>query len=238
MELYWVARDTRNMAALAISSGEQLAAARWATADRPAPCGLLLFDGGISTVDAHGMEIPIEACTWGPAQGGCLVWLLLSRRRLAREMVERNSPLTLVEDKIPSLIPVAGHVLPVTDVPVPMAELGEGAPVPVMQELAASCLLMQQPQLIDRNRECADKSVRRAAARQGLPDPEVTIVDLRRQYVPQDQDPDVEGPGRRYRNRWVVSGHWRDQAYGPERSLRRKTWIHFRLSTPGSAVPK
>jgi hypothetical protein len=47
-------------------------------------------------------------------------------------------------------------------------------------------------------------------AREGLPDPEVTTVDLRRLYVPQDQDATSDGDGqRRYRHRWVVSGHWR-----------------------------
>ncbi|MET7713716.1 hypothetical protein [Streptomyces sp. NPDC005407] len=105
----------------------------------------------------------------------------------------------------------------------------------VVQALAAAWLLIQQPLLIDRTRERADKPTRRAHTRDGMPDPEVTIVDLRRQYVPQDQDPDGEGDGRRYRHRWVVSGHWRDQAHGPDRSLRRKTWIPAHMKGPEGA---
>lgn len=64
--------------------------------------------------------------------------------------------------------------------------------------------------LIDRSLERADKPTARAYVRDGLPSPEVTVVDLRRQYTPQDRDPDAVGDGCRYRHRWVVSGHWRN----------------------------
>src|SRR5213075_2009886 len=81
--LYWATPD---MTALAVSSGSQLAAARWATADRPDPCGIVMFDGGVGSIDSQGVSIPVEACAWGPHKGGCMVWLLLSRRRLKQEM--------------------------------------------------------------------------------------------------------------------------------------------------------
>lgn len=69
-------------------------------------------------------------------------------------------------------------------------------------------------------------AVRRAYPRHGRPDPEITIIDLRCQYIPDDQDPDDgSGPGRRHRHRRVVSDHWRNQAHGPDPSLRRQTWI-------------
>ncbi|GAA2118118.1 hypothetical protein [Streptomyces synnematoformans] len=49
-------------------------------------------------------------------------------------------------------------------------------------------------------------AVSRAYVRDGRRDPEITVIDLRRQYIPDDQDPDEgSGPGRRYRHRWVVS---------------------------------
>jgi hypothetical protein len=228
-ELYWVASD---MAALAMSSGAQLAAARWATADRPSACGLILFDGGIGNVEARGVNIPVEACTWGPYEGGLLVWTFMSRRRLNAEIENVGQ---VGSDAAPPLVPVQGDLLPVTTEPVPMAEL-EASALPVIQALAASWLLMQQPQLVDRTRERPDKSAQRNAARNGLSDPEVTVIDLRRLYAPQDADPDEgrEG-GRRYRHRWVVSGHWRQQAYGPERSLRRQQWIPAYVKGPDGA---
>ncbi|MFJ2884115.1 hypothetical protein [Streptomyces sp. NPDC087272] len=76
-----------------------------------------------------------------------------------------------------------------------------------------------QPQLVDRTRERADKATARAYARDGLPAPEVTIVDLRRQSVhPQDQDPD-EGEG----------------AHGPDHAMRRQTWTPSYVKGPEGA---
>lgn len=55
-----------------------------------------------------------------------------------------------------------------------------------------------------------------------MSDAGVALVALRRQYVPQDREPDAGTDQRTYRHRWVVSGHWRNQAYGKERALRRQ----------------
>lgn len=230
-DLFWVSQD---MAALAMHSGGQLAAARWATADRPAPCGLLFWQDGIGHIDGHGVQVPVEACVWGPFEGGMLLWLLMSRARLSAEIAEIGR-YQLVEEQIPPLIPVYGTTLPVTDEPVSFAELDPELPQSVVGALAAAWLLMQQPLIIDRTRERPDKGTARAIARDGLPIPDVTVVDLRRQYTPQDQDPGDETGGRHFRHRWVVSGHWRNQAYGPERALRRQTWVPAHIKGPEGA---
>lgn len=188
--LYWVTPD---MAALAMSSGTQLEAARWATADQAAPCGLVVFDGGIGHFAAHGIEVPVDACSWGPGQeGNCVVGLWANRRRFEAVV----SP----AERLPPLVPLGGHELPVTAGPVPMAQLPAGVPRPVMASLAAAWLLMRQPTLVDRRTEQPDRSVRRAYARQDRPIPDVTIVDLRRQYVPDVQEPDGVDTGR---YRWL-----------------------------------
>lgn len=230
-DLFWVGRD---MAALAVHSGGQLAAARWATADRPAPCGLLFWEDGIGHIDSGGVQIPVEACVWGPHQGEMLLWLLMSRTRLAAE-VNQPGRFEIIAQEIPPLIPVYGATIPVTAEPLSLADLDQGLPQPVVAALAAAWLMMQQPLLIDRTRERADKATARAYNREGHPTPEVSIVDLRRQYTPQDRDPDAGTDQRTYRNRWIVSGHWRNQAYGPERSLRRQTWVPAHMKGPEGA---
>lgn len=230
-DLFWVGQD---MAALAVHSGAQLAAARWATADRPSPCGLLYWQDGIGHIDAQGVQIPVEACAWGPFEGGMLLWLLMSRARLSAETARRGR-FEIVEDQVPPLIPIYGATLPVTSEPESLADLDPGLPQPVVAALAAAWLMMQQPLLIDRTRERADKPTARAYARAGLPAPEVSIVDLRRQYTPQDRDTDAGTDQRTYRNRWIVSGHWRNQAYGPERALRRQTWVPAHMKGPEGA---
>lgn len=62
----------------------------------------------------------------------------------------------------------------------------------------------------------------------------VTIIDLRRRYHPGDDQPADEQPGR-YSHRWVVSGHWRRQPYGPGRELRHRIWIADHLKGPDGA---
>ncbi|MET8571849.1 hypothetical protein [Streptomyces sp. NPDC004783] len=230
-DLFWVQQD---MAALAMHAGQQLAAARWATADRPAPCGLLFWQDGIGHMDYQGVRIPVEACAWSPYKGEMMLWLLMSRDRLVAETAAASHMWALVTEEIPPLIPLYGATLPAGADPVSMADIDPQLPQPVVAALASAWLLMQQPLLIDRTRERADKPTARAYARDGLPAPEVTVVDLRRQYTPQDRDPDA-GSGRHYKHRWIVSGHWRNQPYGPGRSLRRQTWVPSHVKGPEGA---
>ncbi|WP_331763155.1 hypothetical protein OG571_47420 (plasmid) [Streptomyces sp. NBC_01369] len=232
-DLFWVGQD---MSALAMHSGGQLAAARWTTADRPSPCGLLYWDEGVGHVDAQGVQIPVEACVWGPHEGGLLLWLLMSRSRLAAE-VARIGRYEVAEEEIPPLIPICAATLPVTTEPASLAEVDPQLPQPVVAALAAAWLLMQQPQLVDRTQERADKPTARAYARDGLPSPEVSIVDLRRQHTPQDRDPDAGTDQRTYRHRWIVSGHWRtykSERYSEERRAD-KQWIPSHPKGPAGA---
>lgn len=229
--LYWV---TPQMAALAISAGESLAAARWATVDRPSPFGLIVFADGIGRIDGLGVEIPVDACTWGPSPGGCTLGFWIDRHRLVDASAKRGEE--LIVEQVPPLVPIRSMELPVTSEPLPLAGLPADAPRPVVAALAASWLLMMQPTLASRVIERPDKSVRAAYARAGRGDPEVSIIDLRRTYVPDQDDPDGQQMSqRRYRYRWVVSGHWRNQAYGPDRALRRPTWIPAYVKGPDGA---
>jgi hypothetical protein len=227
-ELYWVTAD---MAALAVSAGGSLAAARWTVADRPTPAGLIVFDGGIGEIVADDAVIPVDAVTWGPEEHGCMLGLWMSRWRLAEAAARHGDE--LVTELMPPLVPLRLATLPLSDEPLPLATQQTKLPTTVIAALAASWLLMQQPNLVERTTQRPDKSVRRAYGRAGRPDPEVTLVDLRRQYVPSQDDAEKE-PSR-YRHRWVVSGHWRDQAYGPARSLRQKTWIPAYIKGPDGA---
>jgi hypothetical protein len=144
--MYWVTLD---MAALAVSSGGQLAAARWATVDRPSPCGLMWWDGGVGTVDYQGTPIPVDGVAWGPGpEQTCLVSWLIDRKRIVGAAELQGMQVVL--DEVPPVFPMWGSGLPVTAEPVSMAELPEDAPTTPVAALAASWLLMQQPKLVDR----------------------------------------------------------------------------------------
>ncbi|MFF0409121.1 hypothetical protein ACFYUY_01630 [Kitasatospora sp. NPDC004745] len=232
-ELYWASAD---MTALAVASGSQLASARWASADRPSPSGLIVFDGGVGNFPMDGVEVPIEAVTWGAVDGELGISIWLTRATLDAEVKRRGRFTRLVIEQIPPLVPVLGRSIPVGADPVPFAALDPDLPTLVMQTLAAAWLLMEQPTLTERQAETADKATARAYGRRQEAVPQVTLIDLRRTYIPgQREETGTDIAGRRYRHRWVVQGHWRDQPYGPERALRRKQWIPAHLKGPDGA---
>ena len=222
------------MAALAVSAGRQLDDACWSVYDRPSPAGLILCDGGIGAMDAgtgaRRVEIPVEACTWGSHPHGCMVWLLISRQRLQREI---DPNVELIVERTPPLIPIWGAVLD-TAKPVPMTEI-ESKSRAVVAALAAAWLLMAQPTLVETGQERAPGKVRRSYTRAGRPEPEITLVHLRRPYTDHSTAAPDHEPTRRYKHRWVVSGHWRNQSYGPGRSRRRRQWIPAYIKGPDGA---
>lgn len=154
-------------------------------------------------------------------------------RLTVSEALESGPSVSLEEERIPPLIPLRAESLPIGAEPSPFP--AGGALATPLRALAAAWLLMEQPQLVDRAVDRGRGPARKAAARTGLPAPDVTLVDLRRQYTPQDAEPGGEPTGRLYRHRWVVSGHWRNQAHGPGRELRRRQWIPAHMKGPDGA---
>jgi hypothetical protein len=231
-DLYWISDD---MTALAMHAGQSLAAARWATVDRPSPIGLAVFDGGLGMVDvAPGIHAPVQALAWGPGPDSTLiVWHLLNGPELLAQLPGADV------SRVPPLLAVREVRLPVTDEPVSLDDLpaheGMRPSRPIVAALAAMWHLVQQPQLIDRTTVEPGRTDARSLRRAGLPDDGVTLVALRRQYRPSAKESDAGSDGRRYRHRWIVSGHWRNQAYGPERSLRRQTWVPSYVKGPEGA---
>ncbi|MBO2461490.1 hypothetical protein [Actinomadura violacea] len=231
-ELYWVSKD---MAALAVHAGAQLAATAWGPHVRPAPCGLLHVDGGIGSlpVGDRGRLVPADGLLWGPHPDGLAVVAYLTRQTLAAHLAERDLPDRVGLDGMPPLLFIGGDVLPVGR-EVSMAEVDPGMRT-VLAALAAAWHLMQQPTLADRSRADPDKPARTSARKADTGDPAVTVIDLRRRYRPDDREETGVQDGRRFRHRWVVSGHWRDQPHGPDRALRRKTWIAAYIKGPEGA---
>jgi len=230
-DLYWV---TPQMSALAVSSAESLPSVRWSVVDRPdgANFGLLVWDGGIGMIDYGGVGVPTAAASWAPHEDGLAVCVYMTRYDMAAA-VERVTGQPAPVDDIPPLVPVWSDVLPTGDEWTPASELGWWRTA--LTTLWASWTLMQQPTVADRQRAEVDRAIRRSYGRAGRPAPEVTIVDLRRVYrPPRERDPD-EPPSRQYRHRWVVSGHWRDQPYGPGGTLRRRQWIPSYIKGPTGA---
>jgi hypothetical protein len=72
--------------------------------------------------------------------------------------------------------------------------------------------------------------------RKPLRDETVTVVTLRRHVRAQvTQVQQAQASGRHLQHRFVVRGHWRQQAYGTNRSLRRRTYILPFVKGPADA---
>jgi hypothetical protein len=83
--------------------------------------------------------------------------------------------------------------------------------------------------------ERAPRAERRRAERKGIPDRDVRVVRLRPALREARDAAAPAGAGREYRSRWVVRGHWRNQAYGAGRQLRRPVWVAPYLKGPEGA---
>jgi len=84
-----------------------------------------------------------------------------------------------------------------------------------------------------------DKAVRKRYARAKRPLPDVRIVRIRAHIQREDTANTANtGTGRTYTSRVWVTGHWRNQAYGKGRALRRPVYIHPFLRGPEDAPIK
>jgi hypothetical protein len=96
----------------------------------------------------------------------------------------------------------------------------------------AAFRLATQAGLVDRATERTPRPERRRTQRAGLPGRDVHTVRLRHATHPGGGAGDA---GREYSCRWVVRGHWRNQPWGPNRSLRRPTWVLPHVKGPDGA---
>lgn len=92
----------------------------------------------------------------------------------------------------------------------------------MMQFLAAASHLMANPAVAERTATTPRTPAVRKAAKKGQTT-NVTVVDLRApRHVETGERTET---GRVYTHRWVVRGHWRNQAHGKNHAQRRITWV-------------
>lgn len=106
-----------------------------------------------------------------------------------------------------------------------------------VQILGASWLLMQQPTVAEARR-VSPRTGRRKPSPDAPPSVnDVQIIDLRRLATKRSEEP-YHGEGREYHVRWLVRGHWRQQACGPGRKFRRPVYVAPHIRGPEGAPLK
>ena len=105
----------------------------------------------------------------------------------------------------------------------------------VMYLLASTWSLMMIPTVASVIPDFPDGRDARLRGRDNIPPARVTTIDLRPMRFVSVVERDGEEPTRVYRHRWMVRGHWRNQAHGPGRTERRPTWVPSYIKGPEGA---
>ncbi|CRK56914.1 hypothetical protein [Alloactinosynnema sp. L-07] len=102
--------------------------------------------------------------------------------------------------------------------------------VPWLQTVLAAWFLVRNPAIVEITEQHPSRPERRRAARAGSTLQPVRVVSVNRRVSANSPRPAESG--RTVNVRFPVTGHWRDQAYGAGRALRRRMWIkeHWRGS--------
>ena len=109
---------------------------------------------------------------------------------------------------------------------------GLSSHVPHMATLNLYHMLFRAPELTERKKAPLTPSEQKAKRKRKRRDPEpVVVIDLRRSVSRGMKQARRHG----FHHRWVVRTHWRNQAYGPGRKLRRRVLIPAHLKGPSDA---
>lgn len=224
--LFWVNRD---MTDLAVSAAASLP--EWSPAAAiPEEFGLIAWAKPVGTFDwpvpgsTQRVRMPVDMMVWGVRDLSVGVSCAFRADRIAEQL---NPGL--------ARMPLISHPIGMWDLEEPVDyRLPNGAVCP-MGVLGAAWLLMQQPSMSDR-REIRTTTGQSASEDDSSADPDaVNIIELRRLRNPEAGGEGDAGERRRYDKRFWVSGHWRQQACGPGRKMRKPLWISPHIKGPESA---
>lgn len=226
--LFWTARD---MTDLAVSAAASLP--EWSPAAAiPEEHGLIAWAKPVGTFDwpvpgsTDRVRMPVDMMCWGVRESSVGVSCAFRTDRIAEQL---NPGL--------ARLPLMSHPVGTWDLEEPVDHrLANGAVSP-MSVLGAAWLLSQQPTISER-RQIPTATEQSAAPFDAEDDANssVTIIELRRLRQPDGAA--AEGgsrEGSRSDKRFWVSGHWRQQACGPGRKLRKPLWISPFIKGPESA---
>lgn len=230
-ELYWVARDMVDVAVEAAGSLPAWSPGLVLPTERGVLCWAKPADHLPWTADSQ-TDVPWDAVSWWTRSDGLLQIQPLSRLSVHPELLE---PFGVGH---PPLWAAATTIL--VDPSMPRTDEETGAPTASrwLSIVGAAWLLMGQPAIatrrtIEDSRTGQPSAPPVALSEHTLSSPSaVSIIELRRPAKP---GANQQGSDRRYRRRWWVEGHWRQQPCGPGRSQRRPTWIAPYVKGPDEA---
>lgn len=230
--------------------------------DPPSPCGLIVFQTPFLGIDAGDTyeTVRVDAMMWGPVNlppkdepvfgtEGVLPGIALAAFRYMNPSQHTDPAAVKLRDTI-----VEQGQNPAGDMWIPLGRsdwvIGDrisdtthdqidpesdthASMVEDRKLFAALWALIREKRIVTQTEVAATRHARKRLARRGHDDRPVTVVHLRRpEYRPRHDDDDH---ARRIGVRFAVRGHWRNQAYGPNRSLRKLILIPPHMKGPSDA---
>lgn len=224
--LWYVGAD---MCELLVGAAPGLPAVHLTPELAPDLCGLVVYEHALLGLDADGGDTPV---TVGAMLWGTCTW--------AGYQDQGNYPALGITCYRPmgglELVPVGSLVWPLgmrTDAPLAGVAAKDASMAEDRRRLAALWLLSAQPGLATSSEPPLPRHVLRREARAGRSAARVRVVQLRQ--APATGHHDSPAGEREYTHRWAVSGHWRQQPYGPAHGLRRPQYINPYLKGPEGA---
>ena len=232
-ELFWVSPDTCTTVRAAAASFPHDT-----TLDPqflPAPSGFATFGEPFAGIDADHPNKPVrvDAICWGP---------VILRSRVSGDQ-RPGVAITSYQwfPDVGQLLPLGrgdwlyGRALSAQSFPDDQIPADNLASVVEDRALLATlCSLVAHPHLIDTTNAPLARSAKRRSIRAGI-DPDRVRVHSLRLHGEAIGRAQPGGSLHSRTHRWIVRGHWRSQPYGPDRSLRRPTWIAGHVKGPDGA---
>ncbi|WP_137648196.1 hypothetical protein [Bifidobacterium moukalabense] len=211
-QLWWVSRDMTKLAEDTAQAGN------FPTAPPPSQCGMVFFDGGVRRITFDVTDDRTQE-TVGTARIAAIHWSCGADGRIEQIAPYTDYPQALRDTG------AAQAGLPVINFGNDVWDDFTGGHEYCLLLLQAVFTLSGQPSI------CQTKPAQ-PGGRHPLPakfDPEIRKVKMlvlrENLHRPGESDGDDERVRREYSHRFIVRGFWREQAYGPNHSLRRRQWI-------------
>lgn len=206
-QLWWVSRDMTRLAEDTVQAGD------FPEPDPPAQCGMIFFEGDVQHISFH-----LDNDGFGETRVAAILWQDAGRESV-KISVFTDNPVGIKEMHADSF------GLPIVSLAPPVVRENDGSFQWLCDLLYAVWALSAEPHI------CEAKPAKPDMAHPLPPrfDPEIRKVKMlvlrENLHRPGGSADDDERVRREYSHRFIVRGFWRDQAYGPNHSLRRRQWI-------------
>lgn len=206
-QLWWVSRDMTRLAEDTVQAGD------FPEPDPPAQCGMIFFEG-----DVQHISFRFDNDGYGETRVAAILWQDVGRESV-KISVFTDNPVGIRE------MHADLFGLPVVSLAPSVVRENDGSFRWLCGLLRVVWALSAEPHI------CEAKPAKPDMAHP-LPqrfDPEIRKVKMlvlrENLHRPGGSADDDERVRREYSHRFIVRGFWRDQAYGPNHSLRRRQWI-------------